>query len=95
MQSTEPILKLHFECGDFKGDLEGNVDDVVRLLLTQLSTVLPALELARKLSFNPDLSELSTSLIGVIQFAPDGLILNAKELPADQAMLVSLLGMYV
>jgi len=88
-------LRLHFEVGDIKGDLEGETDDVVRELLVQLAKVFPPLELARKLSFNPDLVELSNSLVEVVEFAPDGLLLNAKELPADEAIVVTLLGMYV
>jgi hypothetical protein len=94
-QRAMPRLRLHFECGGFSGDIEGEVDDVVRALLLQLAKVFPSLELASKLSFNPDLVELSSSLVGVVEFAPDGLILNAKDLPADEAIVVSLLGMYV
>jgi len=90
-----PRLRLHYEIGDTKGDLEGEADEVVRVLLIQLAKVFPQLELARKLSFNPDLVELSNSLVGVVEFAPDGLLLNAKELPADEAIVVTLLGMFV
>ena len=92
---TLPRLRLHLEVGDVKVDLEGEADDVVRGLLAQLAKVFPSLELARKLSFNPDLAELSDSLTGVAEFAPEGLLLNAKELPADEAIVVTLLGMYV
>jgi hypothetical protein len=90
-----PKLKLHFEVGDIKGDLEGETDDVVRALLVQLAKVFPSLELAKKLSFSPDLVELSNNLVRVVEFAPDGLLLIAKELPADEAIVVTLLGMYV
>ena len=92
---TPPKLRMHLEVGDVKVDLEGEADDVVRGLLTQLAKVFPSLELARKLSFNPDLAELSDSLAEVVEFAPEGLLLDAKELPADEATVVTLLGMYV
>jgi len=92
---TAQRLKLHLEVGDVKIDLEGEPDEVIRGLFIQLAKVFPALELARKLSFSPDLVELSESLIEVAEFAPEGLLLNAKELPADEAIVVTLLGMYV
>lgn len=93
--SSTPKLKLHLEIGEAKVDLEGDPDQVIRGLLTQLAEVYPALETARKLTFFPDLTKLSEALIGIIEFTPDGVLLNRRELSAEQAILICLLGGYV
>jgi len=93
--NESPKLKLHLEIGDTKVDLEGDPDTVIRGLLTQLAQVYPALELARKLTFFPDLAKLSEILTGIIEFAPEGILLNRRELSAEQVILICLLGGYI
>ena len=88
-------LKLHFEIDDLRVDLEGDSETVSREFLTQLATVLPSFSLARKLSFNPDLVELSEGLVGLVEFVPEGIILNRRDLSAEQAILICLLGAYI
>ena len=93
--SGTPKMRLHFEFGEAKVDLEGDPDQVTRLFLDQLTNVYPALEIARKLMFTPDLAKLAEALIGVVEFAPGGLILNRRELSAEQVILTCLLASYV
>jgi hypothetical protein len=88
-------LKIHFEFGEIKADLEGDPDTVARELFTQLSKVYPALEMAKRLTFAPDLAELSEALVGIIEFVPEGIILENRELSAEQAILICLLAGYV
>jgi hypothetical protein len=88
-------LRIRLEFGDAKINLEGPPDQVIRALLAQLSELYPALELARRLTFTPDLAKLSEALTGLAEFSPEGLILNTKEAPADEAILLALLAMYV
>ncbi|MCJ7631813.1 hypothetical protein MUP77_05370 [Candidatus Bathyarchaeota archaeon] len=88
-------LKIHFEFGELKVDLEGDPDTVTRELFTYLNKIYPALEMVKRLSFAPDLAELSTALVGIIKFAPEGIILENRELSAEQAILICLLGGYV
>jgi len=94
-RDTQTILRLHFELGDTKVDIEGDPDLVVRQLLTQLSKIYPALDLARKLTFDPDLAKLSEMLVGLVEFDPKELLLIVREAPADESMLITLLGMYI
>ncbi len=88
-------LKIHVEFEGLKEDYEGSPDEVVRALLISLGKVYPSLDLARKLVFQPDLSALAESLVGVVEFAPEGLLVLAGEAPADEVILVSLTGSYV
>ena len=57
--------------------------------------VYPALEMARKLTFAPDLTRLSEALVGIVELTPEGVLLNRRELSAEQAILICLLGGYV
>jgi len=88
-------LKIHVEFGELREDFEGNPDEVVRAFLTSLSKVYPSLELAKKLTFQPDLAKLAESLVGLVEFAPEGLLVQAGEAPADEAIIISLVGGYV
>lgn len=88
-------LRIHVEFDGLREDYEGSPDEVIRAFLTSLSKVYPTLELARKLVFQPDLSKLAESLVGLVEFAPEGLLVLASETPADEAILISLVGSYV
>jgi hypothetical protein len=88
-------LKAHLEIGEMKVDLEGDPDTVTKELLTQLTQIYPALEIAKKLIFAPDIIKLSEVITGILEFAPEGIILNKRELSAEQAILVCLLGCYI
>lgn len=93
--SDNAKLKLHVEFNGLKEDYEGSPDEVVKALLASLSKVHPSLELARKLVFQPDLAMLVGNLVGLVEFAPEGLLALTSEAPADEAILVSLVGSYV
>lgn len=93
--SDNAKLRLHVEFNGLKEDYEGSPDEVVKALLTSLSKVYPSLELARKLVFQPDLAMLAENLVGLVEFAPEGLLVLAGEAPADETILVSLVGSYV
>lgn len=93
--SDKGKLKLHVEFGDVREDFEGDPDEVVRAFLTSVSNVYPSLELAKKLVFQPDLSRLAESLVGLVKFAPEGLMVLAGEAPAEETIIISLVGSYV
>lgn len=93
--SDKDKLKIHIEFGDFREDIEGSPDEAVRSLLTSLSRVYPSLDLAKKLVFQPDLSQLAEKLVGLVKFAPEGLMVLAGEAPAEETILLSLVGSYV
>jgi len=93
--SNSEKLKVHVEFGELIENFEGTPDEVVRAFLISLSRIYPGLELASKLVFQPDLASLSISLEGLIKFAPEGLLLLATEAPAEEAILISLVGDYI
>jgi hypothetical protein len=88
-------LKLHVETGETRIDIEGDPDTVSREFLRQLAEVYPALELAKRLTYAPDIAKLSESLVGILEFASEGILLNRRDLSAEQAILVCLLGGFV
>jgi DNA-binding MarR family transcriptional regulator len=47
------------------------------------------------LVFKPDLIKLSQTLEGVIEYSPEGLILTSDDLTSEEAIVLSLLGVYV
>jgi hypothetical protein len=93
--SNQPNLKIHVEFGEAKADIEGNPDTVTKEFLTFLNKVYPTFELAQKLIFNPDSAKLAEELVGVIKFTPEGAVLESTESPADEAIILSLVGVYV
>lgn len=93
--SSQQNLKIHVEFGEAKADFEGSPDAVTKEFLTFLNKVYPTFELAQKLIFNPDSAKLAEELVGVIKFTPEGAILEYTESPADEAIILSLVGIYV
>ena len=93
--SDKGKLKVHVEFGELRADFEGDPDEVVRAFLTSLSNIYPSLEMAKKLIFQPDLYQLAKSLIGLVNFAPEGLLVLVGEAPAEETIIVSLVGSYV
>jgi len=88
-------LKVSVEFGELTGNFEGTPDEVVRALLTSITNIYPSLELAKKLVFQPDLSKLANSLVGLVKFAPEGLLFLINDVPAEDAIIVSLVGSYL
>jgi hypothetical protein len=93
--SGKDRLKLRVEWEGFTEDLEGNPDNVVRALVASLSQLYPSLNVARQLVFQPDLTQLANSLIGLVEFAPEGILVLASESPAEDAIVIALVGSYV
>lgn len=88
-------LRVHVEYGELKADFEGNPDEVSTAFIDFLNKVYPSFELASRLVFKPDLVKLSRALEGVIEYSPEGLILVPRELTSEEAIILSLLGVYV
>jgi len=93
--SSQPSLKVHVEFGESKADFEGTPDEVAKAFINFLNNVYPAFELAKKLSFNEDTVKLAETLVGVVEFAPEGLLLTVQDVSAEEAILLSLLGAHV
>ena len=93
--ANQQNLKVHVEFGGSKADFEGNPDMVAKAFLSFLSNTYPAFELAQKLSFSQDIVKLAEALVSIIEYAPEGLLLTAQDIPAEEAILISLLGIHV
>jgi len=94
--ASKPLLKARLEFGELKVDLEGTVDEVFRGVVKFVETVYPSLELLSKVTFTVDTAKLMEGLAGVVQIGPEGPILVAeRELPADEAIELCLLGQLV
>jgi hypothetical protein len=76
-------------------DFEGSPEAVSIAFIDFLNKVYPAFKLANKLVFKPDLIKLSQELVGVLEYSPEGLILAPGDLTSEEAIVLSLLGIYV
>jgi hypothetical protein len=86
---------VHVEYGEVKADFEGSPEAVSIAFIDFLNKVYPEFKLANKLVFKPDLIKLSQTLEGVIEYSPEGLILTSDDLTSEEAIVLSLLGVYV
>ncbi|MEM2906323.1 MAG: hypothetical protein QW057_01810 [Candidatus Bathyarchaeia archaeon] len=94
--TQEPKLKAHVVFGEAYMDVEGSPDEVFESLVRFLSKVYPSLEIAQRLTFNPDIAELANALAGVVEIAQEGpLITSSKPLAAKHALILALTGAYV
>lgn len=86
---------MHAEYGEFKADFEGSPEAVSIAFIDFLNKAYPEFKLASKLVFKPDLIKLSQTLEGVIEYSPEGLILTSDDLTSEEAIVLTLLGVYV
>ncbi len=86
---------MHVKHGELQADFEGSAEAVSIAFLDFLNTAYPAFKLASRLLFKPDVIQLAQALEGVIEFAPDGILLTAGDLTSEEAIVLTLLGVYV
>lgn len=89
-------LRVHIESGDEQIDFEGAPDAVFSAIIDFLTKAYPGYEILQVLIFTPDLRRLAESLEGVLQIAPEGILLTTpKDLPAEHAICLALMGSYI
>jgi len=89
-------LKVHIESGVEKIDFEGDPDAVLSTIIDFLTKAYPGYEILQELIFTPDLRGLAESLEGILQIAPEGILLTSpKDLPAEDAICLALMGSYI
>ena len=94
--NEEKKLKVQLEFGDAKAMFEGGVDDVFKALTRFLTQLYPNLEVARRITYSPDLTRLAEELVGIIELTPEGPIFASDlHLSAKEKMCLALLGAYV
>ncbi len=95
LRIVEGKLRVHVEYGEFKINFDGSPEVVSIAFIDFLNKVYPAFKLANRLVFKPDLIKLAQALEGVIEYSSDGLILIPGDLTSEEAIMLSLLGVYV
>jgi hypothetical protein len=92
---TENRLKIRIECAGLQESFDGPPDEVVRAMLITLRRIYPSLEIAQQLVYQPDLTKLAETLVGFIQYAPEGMLMSTKRFSSEEAIIISLAGTFV
>jgi hypothetical protein len=94
--SNPSSVRIHAEFGQETLNLEGSPDEVFEAFVDFMNKIYPAFEMARQIAFMPDIRKLSENLIGVIEIGAEAPVLvSGRELPADETILLALLGSYI
>lgn len=90
------LVKVHLEYGEIKADFEGEAGQVFESILRFLSQVCPAIEVAQKVIYVPNLVNIMNSIVGILEITAEIPILNpAINLSAKNAICLALLGAYI
>ncbi len=79
MSNEEMSLELSVRYKDMEVRFKGEPDDVIRSFLSFMSKVLPAYELASRLTLTIDLERLLKSVEGLIAFTPEGPVITVPR----------------
>lgn len=94
--SEEKTLKVQIQYGELKQEIEGSVEEVAKEALAFITKICPNYDLASKLLFTADYTQLAKRLADVLCFTQDGqLILKQNSIPADHAILAILMGSHL
>lgn len=82
-------LEVTIKYGNLEKKISGEPQEVARDTLTFLTTVIPQLELATRLSMSVDFTELTIACEGVIAITPEGLVITVPtDGLADRELLL-------
>ncbi|MCX8170484.1 MAG: hypothetical protein N3E47_00730 [Candidatus Bathyarchaeota archaeon] len=94
--SEKNLVKVHLEFGDVKADFEGEANQVLESILRFLSQICPAIEVAQKVVYTPDLISIMSNVAGILEITDEGPIINpSMNLSAKNAICLALLGVYI
>ncbi|MCW4027097.1 MAG: hypothetical protein NWE76_06410 [Candidatus Bathyarchaeota archaeon] len=79
MSGEETGLELLVRYRDMEVRFKGEPDSVIRSFLSFVSKVLPAYDLASRLTLTVDLERLLESVKGLIAFTPEGLVMTVPR----------------
>jgi len=90
------VLKVHVEFGEVRADFEGDADEVFIAFSRFLLKAYPNLKTVQRLIYEPDLIEISSRLVGLVELSSDGPILvSPLGFSAREVISLSLLAAYV
>ena len=96
MGESEQVT-VHVKYGDVEQTFRGNVNDVWVSVNRFFSEMIPAFDLARKVTLTVDLQKLVEDFKDVIAIAPEGpeLLIPRQKLTDSETLLLNLLATYI
>jgi len=89
-------LKIHAEFNEEQFDVEGAPETVFSAFINFFNKVYPEYEVLQDIIFTPDLIAIMKELKGVIQIAPEGIILlKPSDMSSEDAICVTLTALHV
>jgi len=94
--SEQKSLRVHIEFGEAKADFEGDINQVFEAIVRFFAQIYPSLEVVKKITYAPNLVELTQKLAGLMQITSEGpLPATELNLSTRDAVCLSLLGSYI
>jgi biotin operon repressor len=94
---AERVIAVHVKYGEIEQTFTGNVNDVWVSVNKFFSEMIPAFDIARKVTLTVDLAELIEEAKGVIAIAPEGpeVLVPKEKLTDSEALQFYLLGAFI
>ena len=91
------MVTVHVKYGDIEQTFTGNANDVWVSINRFFCEMIPAFDLARKLTLTVDLQKLVEDFKGIIAIAPEGpqLLIPRQKLTDSETLLLNLLAAYI
>jgi len=85
-------VKVQVEYNGLKHTVEGSVEEAIREIVSFLSKVCPTYDVASKIIYAPDYTEILNDLSEIVNLTPNGELILLKQIPStDEAIGVLLL----
>jgi len=93
----ERLVRVHVKCGEAEQTFTGSVNDVWVSVNKFFGDVIPAFDIARKITLTVDLPKLVEDFKGVITIAPEGpeLLAPKERLTDSETLQLYLLAAYI
>ncbi|MBS7655062.1 hypothetical protein KEJ50_00945 [Candidatus Bathyarchaeota archaeon] len=90
--SEEKKIEVYLKHKDFEKKITGEVDEVLRELISFLTKIYPKMELASKLSLTVDVNDLLKACQGIVAVTPEGVVtlVDVETLPDKELILLYL-----
>jgi hypothetical protein len=94
---SEDTVTVHVKYGDLEQTFTGNVNDVWVSVNRFFSEMIPAFDIARKVTLTVDLAKLVEDFNGVIAISPEGpeLLVPKEKLTDSETLQLHLLAAYI
>lgn len=90
--SGEKKIEVYLKCKELEKKIVGEVDDVLREIISFLTKIYPEIELASQLSLTVDVNDLLKACQGIIAVTPEGVVtlVDVDSLPDKELILLYL-----